>query len=241
MAREDKATAIAGEGPVTEDMVADYLAAHPDFLRDRPDVLAHMVKAQEVRPRPDGVIDLQCFMVDRLRNEVGRLKQGQKEIVSTARANETSLQRLQTAILFLLDAGSFEELIQIIANDLAVLLDLDIAALLVESDDGDLAMAAMPASVRLVDRGFVDHVTGGEEVVLQANADGDEAIYGGGAGLVASQALVRLTVSKDSPPCLLALGSREPDMFHPGMRTDLIGFLGKVIERVIHSWLTAGR
>jgi len=240
MAQEGKAGAVVEDGPLTEDLVADYLIAHPDFLRGRTDVLAHMIKAQSVRPRPDGVIDLQCFMVDRLRNEVGRLQQGQKEIIGTARTNENSLQRVQTAILFLLDATSFEELIQIITNDLAVLLDLDVAALLVESDGTDVGPAAMAGSVRLVDSGFIDHVTGGQDVVLQANMAGDEALFGSGAGLVASQALVRLTISADSPPCLLALGSREADMFHPGMRTDLIGFLGRVTERIIRSWLHGG-
>lgn len=196
-----------------------------------------MIKAQAVRPRPDGIIDLQCFLVDRLRNEVGRLQQGQKDIVSTARANETSLQRIQTAILFLLDANSFEELIQIIANDFAVLLDVDVACLLVESDGSDLGAANFANSVRLVDSGFIDHVTAGQDVLLQATTADDGSVFGSGAGLVASQALVRLSVSPDSPPCLLALGSREADMFRPGMRSDLIAFLGRVTERIIRSWL----
>lgn len=241
MGQEDTVRPVADDGPLTEDKVADYLVAHPDFLRGRPDVLAHMIKAQEVRPRPDGVIDLQSFMVDRLRNEVGRLKQGQKDIVSTARANESSLQRVQTAILFLLDAASFEELIQIIANDLAVLLDVDIACLLVESDGRELGPAAVANGVRLVDAGFLDHLTCGQDVVLEAKAAGDDTVFGSGAGLVASQALVRLTISPESPPCLLALGSRDADMFHPGMRADLIGFLGRVTERIIRSWLYVGR
>ena len=66
---------------------------------------------------------------------------------------------------------------------------------------------------------------------------GDEALFGSGAGLVRSQALVRLNVSTGTPPCLLALGSREPDMFHSGMRTELISFLARVLERCIGSWL----
>jgi len=58
------------------------------------------------------------------------------------------------------------------------------------------------------------------------------------ARLVRSQALIRLNVSPEVPPCVLALGSRDPEMFHPGMRTELVGFLGRVLERCIRSWLT---
>ena len=36
---------------------------------------------------------------------------------------------------------------------------------------------------------------------------------------------------------LLALGSREPDTFHPGQATELLCFLTRVIERCIRSWL----
>ncbi|MEM8590157.1 MAG: hypothetical protein AAGG65_19030, partial [Pseudomonadota bacterium] len=66
MGQEDKVQPVADDGPLTADKVADYLVANPDFLHNRPDVLARMIKAQKVRPRPDGIIDLQSFMVDRL-------------------------------------------------------------------------------------------------------------------------------------------------------------------------------
>ena len=74
-------------------------------------------------------------------------------------------------------------------------------------------------------------------MLLEGTVTGDEALFGAGAGLVRSQALVRLNVSTGAPPCLLALGSREPDMFHSGMRTELISFLARVLERCIRSWL----
>jgi uncharacterized protein YigA (DUF484 family) len=77
--------------------------------------------------------------------------------------------------------------------------------------------------------------------MLESDTAGEEALFGAGAGLVRSQAVVRLNVSPEAPACALALGSRDPEMFHPGMRTELVGFLGRVLERCIRSWLTPGQ
>jgi uncharacterized protein YigA (DUF484 family) len=75
------------------------------------------------------------------------------------------------------------------------------------------------------------------DIVLESGINGSEALYGGGAGLVLSQALVRLHIGPDQPEALLAFGSRDPDLFQKGQATDLLSFLGKVIERRFHSWL----
>jgi hypothetical protein len=57
------------------------------------------------------------------------------------------------------------------------------------------------------------------------------------ASLVRSDALVRLKVSRHAPAGLLALGARRPGVFHPGQGTELLVFLGQVIEHVIRAWL----
>ena len=41
----------------------------------------------------------------------------------------------------------------------------------------------------------------------------------------------------DTPPAILAFGSRDPVMFQDGQATDQIIFLARVIERCFRSWL----
>jgi uncharacterized protein YigA (DUF484 family) len=62
-------------------------------------------------------------------------------------------------------------------------------------------------------------------------------IFGAAAGLVASQALIRLEISPATPPALLALGARQPDQFHQGQGTELLTFLAGVLENCIRAWL----
>ncbi|HET8727729.1 MAG TPA: DUF484 family protein [Alphaproteobacteria bacterium] len=222
------------DGGLSHAEVAAWLAEHPDFLNQHPDLLARMNPPPSTRP--DGVVDLQSFMAERLRSEVERLKGQQRAIISATRANHNSQNRVHAAILFLLDAENFEQLIQTITTDLAVLLDLDVVCLLVESNGQDIPHA-LAAGIRVVDEGFVARMLADRDIVLQGDVQGDETLFGAGAGLVRSQALARLNVSSEAPPCLLALGSREPDMFQDGMRTELMSFMARVLERCIRSWL----
>jgi uncharacterized protein len=214
--------------------VAAWLAEHPDFVVQHADLFSRLTLPRA--ERGDGVVDFQSFMVERLRAQLDTLKGQQRAFVAATRANHNTQNRVHAAILFLLDAESFEQLIHTVTTDLAVLLDLDVACLLIEASE-DEAQPAQAAGVRIVGVGEVDRWLGRQEFDLQNNVAGDEAIFGPGAGLVRSQALLRLNVSPETPPCLLALGSRDPEMFHPGMRTELVGFLGRVLERCIRSWL----
>ena len=245
MGRETRSTGtqegavVAAPAPSepSPESVTAYLRRHPAFLSEFLTRHGAGVDAGDspIR-RPDGVIDLQAARVERLRGEVDGLRRQQRAIVSASRANLNSQHRVQTAVLFLLDARSFEQLIQTIGTDLAVLLDIDVACLIVEADSANGGRSQI-AGVRVVGSGQVDARLGRANVALTADTVGDPALFGEGAGLVRSQALLRLAVSDSTPPALLALGSREPDGFEPGMRTDLLVFLGRVLERCIRSWL----
>jgi len=221
-------------GAVNAEEVSAYLREHPDFLIRNADLVQHLTPPM-VR-RGSNIVDLQYYMVDRLQSEVGRLRTEQRELLTSSRANLNNQNRVHAAALFLLDAQSFEQLIQTITTDLAVLLDLDVACLVVESGNRDLPGFDTPG-VRVVKAGAIDRWLGRREMVLAGGIHGDPAIFGGGSGLVRSEALIRLHISAESPPGLLAFGSREPDMFHHSQGTELISFLARVVERCIRTWL----
>jgi uncharacterized protein YigA (DUF484 family) len=89
-----------------------------------------------------------------------------------------------------------------------------------------------------VPSGTIHLLTKGQHAVLESNISGLDEIYGGGAGLVKSQMLMRLDISRHAPPAIVAFGSRNPQQFQPGQGTDQIGFLGGVIERCFRTWLS---
>ena len=215
--------------------IATYLRQHPGFLAEHPDLL--QVLTPPAQQRGDGVIDMQQFMLQRLQAEVARLKNQHRALITTSRANLASQARIHQAVLALLAAPSFEHLIQIVTTDFAVLLDADVITLAVESAACGHSHLSV-RGVQLLERGAVETLFGPDrDVLLLGDAEGDPAVFGGGAGLVRSSALLRLKVSPQAPAGLLAIGSRRAGKFHAGLGTELLGFLAKSLSVVIAGWL----
>lgn len=230
----DKAGA-SKKKPLTEAQVTEYLLAHPDFLIRNPDIAVQL--APPTRSGDDKVADFQQFMIEKLRQDLDQMKGCAEHLINTTRSNMTTTARTHEAVLAALDAKGMAELAQVVNEDLPRLLDVDVVTLCFET--GDACGGLSVPGVQRVVPGSVDAVLGGPEhdSLLRARAAGDPAIFGAGAGLVASFALVRLRCG-DCPPGLLALGSREERTFHADQGTELLGFLAQVIERAAQRWLS---
>jgi len=218
----------------TAEVVA-YLRQHPDFLVEHGELLD--VLTPPTLRRGDRVIDMQHFMLERQRAEIARLKSQQKSLVATTRANLSSQSRVHTAVLSLLAAQSFEQLIQIVTTDLAVLLDADVVTIGVEQM-GPARPRLSHHGVQILGAGTVDAVLGlDRDVLLLADTAGDAKLFGDGAGLVRSAALLRLSVSAAAPMGLLCIGTRRAGKFHSGLGTELLGFLARALGITIAAWL----
>ncbi|HTV43678.1 MAG TPA: DUF484 family protein [Stellaceae bacterium] len=234
----DSAAGAAG-GIRAGDVVA-YLRDHPDFLERHPDAL-HFLGAPRRRDSSDGVLDFQHFMLERLRHDVGSLQQEQKSLIAMSRSNLASQGRVHKAILTMLKALSFEHLLQIITTDLAVLIDVDIVTLGVESTAA--RTTSLPVhGVHLLRAGTVDQLLGPDrDTLLSTDIRGDPALFGGAAGLVRSQALLRLSFGRSGPVGLMCIGTRKAGTFCPGLGTELLSFLARAVEITIAQWLERGR
>ncbi len=220
---------------IKEQDVIAFLKANPKFLQKNPDVCDFLLPPKENGGR--NVADFQAFMIQRLKADKHAVLESTREIVETSRANMNNQQRVHKAVLLLLEAATFDDFIQTITLDLAAILDIDIAALVVESNGREIPQVNT-AGIRIVPQGTIDRWMSGKSVLLQSNISGIEAIFGGGATLVGSQALLRVDISMNTPPAVLAFGSRDPDLFEDGQATDQVAFLARVVERCFRAWLS---
>lgn len=218
-----------------DDIVA-YLKDHPQFLQDYPDILDTLIPPRLNNGK--GIADFQSYMIERLKADKEEVIGTAREIVENTRANMNNQQRIHAAVLRLLESNSFDDFIRVITLDLAAILDVDIAVMIIESED---ITHVNTSGIRLVPAGTLDNWMGDKPVLLQGNISGIEPIYGGGATLVQSQILLRVGISMDTPPAMIAFGSRNPSMFQPGQATDQILFLTHVIERCFRMWLNLPR
>jgi len=234
MTQKLRGAKLPAEGPTAEQVI-EYLRKNPAFFNEHPDSLKAVPAPS--RELGDGVVDLQQAMIDQLRRQIETLKGNQHDLLSTTRANMHTQSRIHECVVRLLAATSFEQLIQTVTTDFAVILDLDMVTLCIEADD-PAALSVRTRGLMVLQPGTIDAVLGPDKrLALHGDIAGDPELFAAGAPLIRSDALVRLSISASTPPVLLAFGSRDPLRFDSGQATELIDFLGSVLEHVVRIWL----
>lgn len=218
---------------ITAADVLEFLKKNPKFLAQNPQAVDLLTPPKSADRK---VKDFMSFMVERLKQDKEKVVTTARTLVENARSNMNNQQRIQNVVLRLLEARSFEEFIEIVTMDMATMLDTDICVLVVESDGTDIPHIHT-SGIRMVPQGTIDKWMGGKGSLLQDNITGIEVIYGGAYTLVQSQALLRVDISMDTPPAILAFGSRDPMAFEEGQATEQISFLARVVERQFRTWL----
>ena len=216
----------------SEDQVEAYLRKHPDFLTQHETLLDFMTPP--MRWSGDKVVDLQSYMLARLRGEQDDLKDAANLLISTTRANMLIQTRTHASVISLLSALDFESLIHTVCFDLPILLDVDAVSLCFETTSDGLPTLGN-TDIRWFSPGTIDKVLGYENEfakLLEHTCD-DGAVFGEAAGIVRSAALARIGPGGKLPSGLLALGSRIKGSFHGGQGTDLLLFLARVLEHCL--------
>ena len=234
-AEQDTVAASQSTGEIAGRDIVAYLRRHPDFLDRHPEAL-RLLRAP-TRDMGADVVDFQHFQIERVRTDLARLNLEHRTLIAASRGTLASQGRMHKAVLAILAAPSFEQLLQTVTTDLAILLDVDVVTIAVES-------LAMPAGrlglhgIHLLKAGAIDALLGPErDVLLRADVPGEPALFGGAAGLVRSQALLRLAFGRGAPVGLLCIGTRRPGHFHPGLATELLSFLARALGITIAQWL----
>jgi uncharacterized protein len=239
MADGEQAPPLTGLAALSGASVAEYLRRHPDFLLEHPDLLWVLTPPQQ--RSGDGVVDMQRYMLERMKSDLAKMTAAQAELIATSRANLATQGRIHAAVLAALGAKSLPHCIDTILVDLPMHLEVDAIGLGFESLDAPPAGDGASA-LKILPRGTVDRVMGERrDILLLSDEPGDPAIYAGAATLVRSQAMMRLRLTRDMPPGILAFGSRQTGKFHQGQGTELLSFLGRTVECALHGWLARSR
>lgn len=221
---------------LTDSEIIEWLQQNPEFLERSPEACEFLIPPKENKGR--GVADFQHYMVQRLKKDKDAMIDTTRDIIEVSRLNMNSVTRIHDASLKVLEARNFPGFIQAITMDIAAILDVDAVSLVVESDASTAATAMNAAGIRVVPQGTITGWMQGKTSILQDDINGSEAVFGGAARLVRSQAILRVDISEETPPAILAFGSRDPEMFREGQGTELVSYLARVIERSFRLWLT---
>ena len=164
-----------------EKQVEAFLLEHPDFLVRHPDLLLALSPPSRWS-EDDGVLDMQVFMIERLRDEIERVRGAAENLIHTSRSNMSIQTRTHKAVLAILSADNLADLVEAVSDDLPALLDVDVATLCFEPPATPLPRLVAPGLLTL-EPGTVARIMGGSdrECALTEEVPGDPALFGDGA------------------------------------------------------------
>lgn len=220
---------------ITADDVVAYLKAHPNFFEEHAELAAEL----GVTPRVQGpgVIDMQQAILKRFRSEIEKLKDERTEIIANSKQNQIVQNRVQAAVISIIQATTFEKMIHVVTHELPELLDVDFITLAIEAN-ADAPKRAPVRGVYVLAPGAIDAAIGPDKHArLRSHIAGEDAFFGEVSRFVKSDVLMRLKVSSGSPDAVMCFGARDPEAFGPDMATELLFFLAKVLENTMRAWL----
>ncbi len=215
---------------LSPEKIVNFLRENPKFLQDNPQIYDYLLPPTTT----EGVADFRAHLIARLRADKDAAQEDVRAVLTASRANMNNAQRIHALVLRLLEATGAEAFLQTLTTDALSWLDVDIAALALESGPGPVPLIPSGA-LRLLPPSTVEAWMDGADVLLQDHIGGIEALYGGAAPLVRSQILLRLSLPET--PGILAFGSRDPHAFSQGQGTDQVLFLAGVVERCLARWV----
>lgn len=212
-----------------------FVLAHPEHFAGDTDLLAALVTRKK---REGNVLDLQSYVINRLRDDMSAVKAHGQALIEAATSNLLAQERVHAAVLKLIEARSFTQLIKSLSSDVAPLIGVDTVVVCIEAPESAALPQSPPPGIAILDQGEIDDVLGhGIQHLLNDGRKRMPAIYGKSARRIRSEALLRLSFGRQAPDGLLVLGSASPETFSPDQRTELLSFLARAVERCMCAWL----
>jgi len=201
--------------------IASWLRRHPRFLQQFPDLSMSLVV-----PREEGsAASLASYQLEVLRDKNRELSRRLHELFGNAQENERLAVRTHQLTLALMRQNSAGDTLRAMAASLAEDFNGDLVRLIVFRRYDDVADSEW---LQIIEDGdarlqpFRDALGDGEPLCGRLQPEKHAVLYGERAADVQSTALLPLPAVG-----LIAVGSRDPNRFFPGMGTLFLRMMGE--------------
>lgn len=207
--------------------VASYLRRHPEFLNEFPDIALALVL-----PREQGsAASLASYQLDVLRDKNRDLNHRLHELIEIAHENEQLMVRVHTLTLALMQAQTLAQTARAVVAALTEDFHTDLVRLVLFRADPELPAApwliAEPAGAPAFPA-FAEFLKRAEPLCGRLQQDKLDTLFGAQADAVHSAVLLPIGAAG-----LLAVGSHEPNRFHPGMGTVFLKLIGEAVTAAL--------
>lgn len=221
---------------LTEEAVENFLKAHPDFFDRHPKLLG----AMDLPHATGAAVSLVERQVSVLRQKELRLERQLKELIQVARNNDVLAAKIHELSLRLMSATDLASTISAIEEAVRAGFSADHAVLVLFGDPDGLAAVDEGRFFRAAERRdpglkpFKTFLGSSSPRCGQARDSQLEYLFHDDAAEIGSIALIPLGPKSDFG--FLAIGSTDPDRFHPGMSIDFLAHVGDLVAAAIRRY-----
>jgi uncharacterized protein YigA (DUF484 family) len=200
--------------PLTAEMVADYLAHHPDFFQQHTELLKVLYI-----PHPSGeAVSLVAKQLDLLREENRKLHKDYTDLVDIGRNNDAVLRKMHQLVLSLMEAQTLEQAITSLTDllhsnfttdfvSLHIIMDNETESTLPSRGMRDIAISSDNKALQL----FASIIESNQPQCGQAEPEQLEFLFPKHAKEVASCAII--PIQHQGFAALMSIGSRDENRF----------------------------
>jgi uncharacterized protein YigA (DUF484 family) len=207
--------------------VAEYLRQHPRFLENFPDVAAELIIPREQGP----AASLAAYQLEALRARNRELNQRLAELVAIAGDNEQLMVRVHTLTVGLLRDNTLADVLKSFVAALNEDFHTDLVRVLLFRDGGELPRAdwllTVPEGPKSLPA-FADFLARSEAACGRLAREKLDYLFAADAGMVQSAALLKI-----GDQGVLAIGSEDPNRFHPGIGTIFLKLIAQALDAAI--------
>jgi uncharacterized protein YigA (DUF484 family) len=225
MNRKAPYESIKAEG--TEQQIADYLRNNPGFLTHFPELLAEL----EIPHQSGDAVSLIERQVEALRKQLKETQQQLENLVEVARTNDQLQARMHRLTLELIDAATFEEVLNALEDELHDDFKADAVELRLfsASQFDEHLQDSLNNQIATFEQFFSQN----QPICGKMEQQQLDYIFGTEGDRITSTALIPL--KSDGVLGLLAIGSCDPDRFAPDHGTEFLTRLGEIISRTLQA------
>jgi len=227
------------------DLIRSLIVADPALVLEDDQVMRALIGERGANGRQ--IVDLRDRLVERLEQRLGRLVSANRSMIAAAYENVAGTQQLHRAVIALIEAGSLSAFLRCLTQEVPRLIGVEDARLCLEAEVAETCPAdglgpGLEGRVLALPEGAVDDYltleTGAapERIVLREASVEAEILFGSATN-VRSEAMVRLDIA--GAVGLMVFGAEDVERFGPDQGTDLLGFFGDAVERLLTQRLQA--
>ncbi|MGH8145380.1 MAG: DUF484 family protein [Rhodanobacteraceae bacterium] len=207
--------------------IAEYLREHPRFLEHFPDVATELVMPRENGP----AASLAAYQLEALRTRNREMSERLAGLVENARDNEELMVRVHTLTVGLLRDNTLADTCKSFVGALNEDFHTSLVRLVLFRNVQDLSQAPwlvlVPEGASAMPR-FADFLKRGDPACGRLAPDKLERLFGADTDKVQSAALLKI-----GSQGMLAIGSDDPNRFHPGIGTLFLKLIAQALDAAL--------